>query len=105
MSRAENVYRSIGITIMYRTAITPYPLSYSKVCDTFRPRLGQSAASRADLGGKTFVHFFVPRAMLNSLVREHASKGRPACIENGLRHAGLGESGSVHITHRDVIEV
>ena len=35
--------------------ITASPLSYSKVCDTFRPRIGQRAAIRTDLGGKAFV--------------------------------------------------
>jgi len=38
-------------------------------------------------------------------VAEHASEGRPACIENRLRQAGLGESGGVHVTDRNVIEL
>jgi hypothetical protein len=29
----------------------------------------------------------------------------PACIENGLRQAGLGESGGVHIADCDVVEL
>ena len=90
---------------MYATTITASPLSYSKACDTFRPRIGQSAAIRAGLGGKTFVHFLEPRAMLNRLVRKFCSEGRPAGIENGLRHAGFGESGGIHIAHRDIVEL
>jgi hypothetical protein len=61
---------------MYNTAITASPFSYSKVCDTSRPRIGQCAAVRTDLGGKIFVNFLKPRAMLNSLVRELCSKRR-----------------------------
>jgi hypothetical protein len=36
---------------------------------------------------------------------EHASEGRPARIENGLRQAGLGESGGIHIADRDIVEL
>src|SRR5476649_2257222 len=90
---------------MYASTITTLPFSYSKACDTFRPRTGQGAAIRAGLGGKSFVHFYEPCAMLNSLVRQFASEGRPAGIKNGLRHAGLGKSGGAHIAHRDVVEL
>jgi hypothetical protein len=38
-------------------------------------------------------------------VAEHASEGRPASIEHGLRQAGLGESGGVHIADCDVVEL
>lgn len=90
---------------MHTTAFATLPLPYSKACDTFRPRIGQHATIRAGLGGKSFIDFLVPRAMPNGLVREHVAEGRPACIKNGFRHAGLGESGSVHVAHCDVIEL
>ena len=37
MSHSENVRRSVLVTIMYAAAVATRPLSYSKVCDTFRP--------------------------------------------------------------------
>lgn len=43
--------------------------------------------------------------MLNSLVRQLISEGRPASIKNRLCHAGFGESGCVYITHSNVVEL
>src|SRR5688572_9534073 len=105
MSHSENVQRSVLVTIMHGTAVATRPLSYSKVRDTFRPPLGQGAASRADLGTESLVHFLVPRSARNRFVAQHGSEGRPACIEHGLRQSGLGESRGVHVADRDVIEV
>lgn len=102
---SQNIFSRVHITIMQTAAFRASPASYSKARDTFRPRIGQGATIRAGLGGKTFIHFLVPRAMPNGLVREHVSEGRPACIKNGLRHAGFGESSGVHIANRDVIEL
>src|SRR6187551_1905276 len=90
---------------MLSAAIAANPVPYSKVCDTFRPRVRQCAATRTDLGRRRFIDFLEARAMLNSLVRELIAEGRPAGIENGLRHAGLGEPGGIHIAYRDVIEL
>ena len=90
---------------MHTTAITARPFSYSKVRDTFRPRIGYGAAIRTDLGGKPFVDFLVPSSCRNRLIFEHASEGRPARIENRFRHAGLGESGGIDIADGDVIEL
>ena len=81
------------------------PAPYSKACDTFRPRIGQGAAIRTGLGGIALVHFFKPRAMLNSLVRQLSSEGRPSRIQNGLRHSSFSESGSIHIAYRDVVKL
>lgn len=96
---------------MHTTAITARPFlclfseQASKVRDTFRPRIWHGAAIRTYLGGKPFVDFLVPGSCRNRLVFEHASEGRPARIENGFRHAGLGESGGIDIADRDVIEL
>ena len=90
---------------MYATTSTALPLSYSKACDTFRPRIGHGAAIRTGLGGKAFVHFFIPCAMLNSLVRQHISEGRPAGIEHGLGQVGFGQSGGIDVANRDVVKV
>src|SRR5262245_6311579 len=89
---------------MYGTAITANPFSYSKACDTSRPRIGQCAAIRAGLGSESFVDFHVPRAMPHGLVRQHFPKGRPARVEHGLRQAGLGESTGIDIAKNDVIK-
>jgi len=90
---------------MYKTAITASPWSYSKVCDTFRPRIGQVPTIGAFLGSKTLVHFLKPRAMLNSLVRQFVSEGRPAGIKNRLSQARFDKTGGVHITDRDVVAI
>ena len=89
---------------MHNTTATTHPPPYSKVCDTSRPRIGQGAATRTDLGTERFIHFLEPRAMLNSLVREHRSEGRPAYVRDAFRHAGFGEFRGRHIANRDVIE-
>ena len=89
---------------MHNTTATTHPPPYSKVCDTSRPRIGQGAATRTDLGTERLIHFLEPRAMLNSLVREHRSEGRPAYVSDAFRHAGFGEFRGRHIADRDVIE-
>ena len=89
---------------MYNTAFAAFPLSYSKACDTSRPRNGPCATVRAGLGGEAFVNFDILSAMPNGLVRQHFSEGRPACIEHGLRQAGLGESTGIDIADSNVIE-
>ena len=103
-STTENVFRGIEITIMYRTALTARPFPYSKACDTSRPRIGHFTTIRTGLGGEAFVHFDIPRAMPNGLVRQHFSERRPAGIKHGLRQAGSGESASINIADSDVIK-
>lgn len=110
MSRTEirlrqNIFSCIHITIMHTATFRASPLSYSKACDTFRPRIGQRAAIRAGLGGKTFIDLFIPRAMPNGLVRKHVTEGRPAGIKNGLCQAGFGEAARVDISNSDVVEL
>src|SRR5882724_9894954 len=104
MSRTEeDIPSRVSITIMRDATLRTYPASYSEVCDTFRPRL--AIARRTDSGRERFIDFLVPSPVRGRFVAEHASKGRPARIENRLRQAGLGESGGVHIADRDVIEL
>jgi hypothetical protein len=43
--------------------------------------------------------------MLNSLVREHCSEGRPAGIQNGFSHAGFGKLCSINVAYCDVTEL
>src|ERR1700689_2455354 len=88
---------------MRNTTISTYPTSYSELCDTFRPRLGM--ARRTDSGRERFIDFLVPSPVRNRFVAEHPSEGRPACIEDGFRQAGLGESGGVHVADRNMIEL
>ena len=104
MSRTEEDIQSrVDVTIMRYATLRTYPTSYSEVCDTFRPRL--ACAKRTVSGGERFIDFLVPGPVRKRFVAEHVSEGRPARIENGLRQAGFGESGGVHIADRDVIEV
>src|SRR5258706_6814881 len=99
MSRTEeDIGCRVDITIMRDTTLRTYPPSYSEVCDTFRPRL--AGARRTDSGRERFIHFLVPSPVRSRFVAEHGSEGRPARIEHGLRQAGLGESGGVHIGNR-----
>ena len=90
---------------MHITATTAYPLPYSKVCDAVRSRVGNTSATRADLGGKSLIDFLVPRAMLNSLVREHRTEGRPRSIQNRFGQLGPGQSRGVNVAHRDVVKL
>src|ERR1700677_459786 len=104
MSRTEeDILSRVDVPIMRNTTLSTYPASYSELCDTFRPRLG--SARRTDPGRERFIHFLVPSPVRSRFVAEHASEGGPACIENGLRQAGLSESGGVHIADRDVVEL
>jgi hypothetical protein len=96
MSRTEeDILSRVDVPIMRNTTLRTYPTSYSELCDTFRPRLGM--ARRTDSGRERFIHFLAPSPVRNRFVAEHASEGRPACIEHGFRQAGFGESGGVHI--------
>jgi len=101
----QNVAGGVDVPVVLGTTVAATPRPYSKVCDTFRPRSGQSAALRTDLGRKRLIDFLIPRAMPKGLVRQHRSEVGPACIENGLRHAGLGESCRVDVSHGDVVEL
>jgi len=101
----QNIFCSIHVTIMLTATSRTNPVSYSKACDTFRPRVGQCAAIRADLGGKTFIHFFKPCAMLNSLVRQLIPEGRPTCIEYRLCHVGFSQSGGIDVAYRNIVKL
>ncbi|KXW56635.1 hypothetical protein FV185_05900 [Ferrovum sp. PN-J185] len=90
---------------MFNTAIKTSPASHSKVCPTFRTALGYAPAARTNLGGEPFIDFLKPCPVPNGFVRERVAKERPACIENGLGHAGFGKSGGVDIPYRDVIKL
>jgi hypothetical protein len=104
MSRTEeDIASRVDITIMRDATLRTYPASYSEVCDTFRRRL--ACARRTDSGRERFIHFLVPSPVRGRFVAEHVAEGRPACIEDGLRQARLGESGSVYIADRNVIEL
>lgn len=41
MPERENVLCGVDVAIMSDTALTTSPFSYSKACDTFRPRIWQ----------------------------------------------------------------
>ena len=84
---------------MPNTAHTTNPLSYSEAFSTFRA--AECTARGTDLRGKSLVNLDVFGPVPNGLVAELGSKLRPAGIQNGLRHAGLGKSGSIHVADAD----
>ena len=84
---------------MLYTAFRTHPLSYSEVCDTFGA--ADCAAARTDLGRESFVSLEIFGSVPEGFVAELRSKLRPACNENGLRHAGPGESRGVHVADYD----
>jgi len=106
MSRTgKDIPSRVHIAIVDATAITAYPLPYSKVCLATRPRVGKASTTRTDLGRKPLIDFLILRAMLNSLVREHRTEARPRSIEHGLGHLGPSQSCGVDISNRDVVKL
>jgi hypothetical protein len=51
MSDRENVLGRVNIAVVTLTTAVTDPFSYSKTCDTFRPRIGLFTATRTGLGG------------------------------------------------------
>src|SRR6201987_6242021 len=81
-----DILRCVDVTIMRRPTARAYPLPYSKICDTFRPRRREIPARRTDLGTTRFVHFRVLHPVPACLVAEHSSEGRPARVVHRLCH-------------------
>src|ERR1700683_2958772 len=88
---------------MRNATVRTSPISYSKVCDTFRPRRGQRAARRAALGGESLVYFDVFGPMPDGFVVELGSKLRPGRIKNRLCQPGCGEAGRMHVARADTV--
>src|SRR5487761_941768 len=84
---------------MLNTALNTIPVSYSEVWDTFGA--ADCAAARTHLGGESLVSLDVFGPVPYGFVAELGSKLRPAGIEDGLRHAGAGESCCVHVADDD----
>ena len=101
----QDIFSGIHITIMQLSTLRTNPIPYSKACDTFWPRIGQSAAIRTGLGCIALADFLKPCAMPNGLVREFVSKSRPSSIKHRLGHGGLGQACSIHVAYRDVIKL
>jgi hypothetical protein len=101
MPRRKNVLGGVGITVVTYATFRASPFSYSKTYDTFRPRLGHCATSRAGLGGKHFVDFLEQHARAIAFVLKHYSEHRPACVQDGFRHFGLCKAHRVHVPNED----
>ena len=77
-SASENVQRSIDVAIMYTTATTAPPCSYSQA---FQPaRAAARMARRTGYGRKRFVHFLELRPVRDRFIAELVSEGRPRCV-------------------------
>ena len=74
---------------MPNTALTTTPVSYSKVCDTFRAT--DCTAARTHPGCESLINFEVFGPVPDGFVAELMSKLRPAGIEHGLRQPTTGE--------------
>jgi len=101
MSETENVECSIRITIVYRPARAARPNSYSKTCDTFRPRVRQRAATRTGLGWKFLIDFFEHNALPDGFVLELCSERSPRSIVHGLSHARFCQRFRVHVSYEN----
>src|SRR5699024_4400011 len=72
MPDRENVLGRIHIAVAVRdTTRTARPFSYSKPCDTSRPRFGQTATTRTRLGGVCRVDFLKNNACVSAPIVQH----------------------------------
>jgi hypothetical protein len=93
-SASENVQRSIDVAIMYATATTAPPCSYSQA---FQPaRAAARMARRTGYGKKRFGHFFELRPVRNRFIAELVSEGQPRCVIDAFRHLGFGVNRAAH---------
>lgn len=97
----QDVASCVHVAVMLRAAAT-HPSALIQTRTPFRA--GDHAACVADLGCVSLIDFLERSSVRNRLIAEHVSKGRPAGVKNGLRHAGSGEPGRVHVAHGDVVE-
>src|SRR5690242_1689451 len=98
----EDVASRVDISIMGCSAVT-HPAPYSETCDTFRA--ADRSAVRTGSGSPFLIDLFERRAGRNRLVAQLVSQGRPARVSCGIRHAGSGDAGRVHIAHGDKVKV
>ncbi len=83
---------------MRDATITASPFSYSKTCDTSRPRgAGFRTARRTGLGRTFLIDFFEQCSVRNRFVRELVSQRRPGCVVDAVRHPGFGECRGGHM--------
>jgi len=68
MPDRENILGRVNIAVMPDTTGTAGPFSYSKPCATSRPRIGQTAAIRAGLGGVRLINLFKAMLTLKTLL-------------------------------------
>ena len=72
MPGLENVPGSVAVTIVMAAALRASPFSYSKSCDTFRPRA--AVAARPGLGGVGFIDFCKHSARLMAFMSKLRSE-------------------------------
>ena len=89
------------ITIVNRSAVRTHPASYSKLCDTFRPRGGQTTARRAQLGTPSLVDFHKDDRVPQGFVAELVAQRRPTGIKHGFGHPCFGQAARADIADGD----
>lgn len=97
----EDVQCRVDVAIVRRPTIITNPRPYSKTCDTFRPRLRKTPASRTDLGTISLTDIDIHGLPSGRFIPQHMSEARPTCIQDGLSHLGLCEFGCAYITDDD----
>lgn len=86
---AEDVPGRVRVAIVDHAASATGPFSYHEPLSA--SRAAERAALGTELRASAFVHFPVFQARVIAFVSQETAERRPACIEDGLRHAGSGE--------------
>jgi hypothetical protein len=102
----QNVFSGIHITIMLTTTVRTYPIPNSKICDTFRPRIGQCAAIHDDqrFGGAVAVlvdqsrHDFLSGAAFAEYEHGDVGPGDFHGLLEEQAHGGLREVETVSLS-------
>jgi hypothetical protein len=99
MPERKNILCRVNIAVVSNTALTS-PFSYSQAYSTFRTVLAR-AATRAGLGGVSFVDDFKNYASVSAFIFQHCFQGRPASIQNRLGHLGFDQFLTTYVTNEN----
>ena len=71
MSRRENVFGGVYVSVVDSGASAANPFSYSQTCSTFRTAGGNNSTARTSLGGVALVDYLKDDTGLMALVFQH----------------------------------
>lgn len=72
MPEREYVLGSVHVAVVTYTTVTTSPFSYSKSCDTSRPRLRKSSTRRTGLGSVPLINNLKDYACVSAFVGQHS---------------------------------